>query len=87
MEIAIITGTRFSDIVTNPITVTISNEGSLGLGWAAAPVTYPYRVLTSSNLFGPWSVQATGLRFLDANGAYTDTDTNKAAKFYRISTP
>jgi len=51
-----VTVTRFSDIVTNPLSVSITRTGSTNsLDWEAAPYTYSYSVLTSTNVNGPYA--------------------------------
>jgi len=83
-----VTVTRFSDIVTNPITLGITRSGdSAILTWPAAPFTYPYAVLESDDVSGPYLPIATGLRFPDSSGTYTDTSACCGQKFYRLATP
>ena len=82
-----VTVTRFSDIVTNPIVASVSSGGGINLSWEAAPVSYPYRVLVSPTLLGPYSVLTNNLRFTDPNGAFTDSAPVSGQKYCRISTP
>jgi hypothetical protein len=80
--------TRFSDIVTNPITLSVSHSGnSSTLSWQAAPYTYSYTVQAAGTVTGPYTNVATGLRFTDFNGTYTDTSAGAATKFYRLTVP
>src|SRR5205814_1874653 len=80
--------TRFSDIVTNPLTLTVtaSSPTSRTLSWTAAPYTYSYTVQAAGSVTGPYTNVATGLRFTNFNGTYTDTSAG-AVKFYRLTTP
>jgi hypothetical protein len=83
-----VTVTRFSDIVTNPITVAQSYAaGSNVLSWTSAPFTYPYSVLAATNLSGPFTVLTNNLRFPDTNGSYVDPNPDSNQEFYRVSTP
>ncbi|NOS72138.1 MAG: hypothetical protein HOP33_19705 [Verrucomicrobia bacterium] len=83
-----VTVTRFSDIVTNPITLSVSHAGnSSTLSWAAAPVTYPYSVWSATGVTGPYSILSGGLRFSDENGSFIDTGASGSQKFYRLTTP
>jgi len=51
-----VTVTRFSDIVTNPLTLSIVRSGvTNSLAWSAAPYSYTYNVLTSTNVAGPYA--------------------------------
>ncbi len=83
-----VTVTRFSDIVTNPITLSVSHSGnSSTLTWPAAPVTYPYSIWSANSVTGPYSILSGGLRFTDENGTYTDTGAGGSEKYYKLSTP
>jgi len=82
-----VTVTRFSDIVTNPITLYATKAGAnTVLSWSAAPYTYSYTLRSSSSVLGPYTPVATGLRFTDFNGTYTDTSAG-TQKFYKITVP
>jgi hypothetical protein len=55
-----VTVTRFSDIVTNPLSTTITRLGSAATGtntltWSAAPYSHSYTVRASTNVAGPYS--------------------------------
>jgi len=83
-----VTVTRFSDIVTNALELAISKVGgSSSLTWEAAPVTYPYTVWSASVVTGPYTALTNKLRFLDQNGAFTDSNAGGSQKYYRLSTP
>lgn len=83
-----LTVTRFSDIVTNPITVTPSYaNGTTTLSWASAPFTYPYSVQTATDIAGPFTTLTNNLHFSDTNGSFIDTGASAPVKFYRVSTP
>jgi hypothetical protein len=83
-----LTVTRFSDMVTNPITVAQSYAGgSNALSWTSVPFTYPYSVLAATNLAGPFTVLTNNLHFSDTNGSYIDPNANAAQEFYRVSAP
>ena len=83
-----LTVTRFTDIVTNPITVAESFlTGTNTLSWSSAPFTYPYSVLASTNVQGPYTVLTNNLHFPDTNGSYVDPNANATQEFYRVSTP
>jgi hypothetical protein len=79
-----VTVTRFSDIVTNPLTIV---AGTPTITWAAAPVSYAYSVWGATDLTGPYALLTNHLHLSDANGAYTDPDTSSSQKFYKLSTP
>jgi len=80
--------TRFSDIVTNPLSLNVASTGpnTRVLTWTAAPYTYSYTVQAAGSVTGPYTNVASGLRFTDFNGTYTDTSAS-AAKFYRLTMP
>jgi hypothetical protein len=80
--------TRFSDIVTNPLSFTVSSTGPTTklLTWQAAPYTYSYTVQASGSPLGPFTNVAAGLRFTDSNGTYTDNAASPV-KFYRLTIP
>ncbi|HSU55728.1 MAG TPA: immunoglobulin domain-containing protein, partial [Candidatus Dormibacteraeota bacterium] len=83
-----ITVTRFSDVVTNALTLSATHSGnSTVLTWAAAPYSYSYTVQAASSVTGPYSTLATGLRFTSFNGTFTDSSASADAKFYRLTTP
>lgn len=83
-----VTVTRFSDIVTNPLTLTITKSGnSSSLTWAAAPVTYPYTVLGAADVTGPYAALTNSLRFTNSSGTYTDPNVGGSQKYYRLTTP
>jgi len=82
-----VTVTRFSDVVTNPITLYATKSGAnTVLTWSAAPYTYSYTVRSASSVLGPYTPVATGLRFTDFNGTYTDTSAG-SEKFYKLTVP
>jgi len=83
-----VTVTRFSDIVTNALTASITHSASSSsLTWEAAPVTYPYTVWSATTVTGPYTALTNKLRFTDQNGAFTDVNASANQKFYRLSTP
>jgi hypothetical protein len=83
-----LTVTRFSDMVTNPLTVAQSlSNGTNTLSWSSAPFTYPYSVLAATNVQGPYTALTNNLHFSDTNGSYIDPNANAAQEFYRVSTP
>jgi hypothetical protein len=80
--------TRFSDIVTNPLTIAQSLlSGTNTLTWESAPFTYPYSVSAATNIAGPFTVLTNNLRFSDTNGSFVDTNATAPQLFYRVSTP
>jgi len=80
--------TRFSDIVTNPITLSISHSGNDAiLTWPAVPYSLSYSVLGASTVTGPYSLLAGGLRFTNFSGTFTDTTAALGPKFYRLTVP
>jgi hypothetical protein len=82
-----VTLTRFSDIVTNPIALYATKSGAnTVLSWSAAPYTYSYTLRSASSVLGPYTPVATGLRFTDFNGTYTDTSAG-SQKFYKLTVP
>jgi len=79
---------RFSDIVTNPLTLNVTHSGNSSvLSWTAAPYGYSYTLQAAENVTGPYTNVTTGLRFTDFNGSYTDTNAGGNTKFYRLTTP
>jgi hypothetical protein len=79
--------TRFSDIVTNPLSLSISNfSGGRVLTWDAAPYGYSYTIQAAGNVTGPYTNVATGLRFTSTAGTYTDSAAGNP-KFYRLTVP
>ncbi|TAL03652.1 MAG: hypothetical protein EPO07_05895 [Verrucomicrobia bacterium] len=83
-----VTVTRFSDIVTNPITVSASHAGnSTTLTWGAAPVSYTYGVQASTDVLGPYASLTNKVHFTDSSGTFTDTSASGSQKFYRVTTP
>ena len=77
-----------SDIVTTPLIVQASWVGNAPqLTWTAVPQTYSYSVLAASVVTGPYTPIATGLRFPDTNGNYTDPSPSGSQKYYRVTSP
>lgn len=83
-----LTVTRYSDIVTNPLTLTqLLGNGTDTLTWQSAPFTYPYTVSAAADVSGPYNVLTNNLHFSDTNGSFVDPSANGQQKFYRLSTP
>jgi hypothetical protein len=79
--------TQFSDIVTNPLTVSASvSGGSSTLSWDAAPFSYAYSVLFSPNVSGPYVVVTNNMHFTNSPGTYSESASG-SQKFYRLTTP
>ena len=79
--------TRFSDVVTNPLSLNIQRSGADSvLTWPSVPVTLTYTVKGATSVTGPYTPIAAGLRFFDFNGVYTNT-TSQDIKFYRATSP
>jgi len=79
---------QVSDIMTNPIVVQAAIVGSARqLTWLAVPQTYSYSVQAASTVTGPYTPLATGLKFADTNGNYTDSSALGAQQYYRVTTP
>jgi hypothetical protein len=79
---------KWADVVTTPLVVQaawVTNAPQLT--WTAVPQTYSYSVLAATSVTGPYNRIATGLRFLDANGTYTDSIASGSQKFYRVTSP
>jgi hypothetical protein len=81
--------TRWVDIMTSPLTIaTVTHSGNNAtITWTAVPFTYCYTVLAASTVDGTYSPIATGLKFSDTNGTYTDTSAAAGNQFYRVTTP
>jgi len=79
--------TRWIDVVTN-FSVTISPSGSSAtINWLALPQTTSYSVLAAGQVTGPYLPLATGLKFSDTAGTYTDNSATGDRKFYRVTIP
>ncbi len=79
--------TRFSDIVTTPLTLSQSIDGgSNTLTWDAAPYSYAYSVLSASNVSGPYTVATNNMHFTNSPGTYSES-VGGDQKYYRLSTP
>jgi hypothetical protein len=79
---------KWADIVTTPLIVQASSVPTgLQLTWTSVPQTYSYSVLSAGSVTGPYIPIATGLRFPDTNGNYTDTSAHGSQKYYRVTTP
>jgi len=79
---------KWADVVTTPLIVQaawVTNH--LQLTWTAVPQTYSYSVRAASSVTGPYIPIATGLKFSDANGIYTDLSPAANQKFYRVTSP
>jgi hypothetical protein len=76
-----------ADVMTNPIVLSGARNGtSSTISWTAVPQTYSYNVLASSNVAGPYTPIATGLRFSTPAASYVDVH-GANRQFYRVSTP
>jgi hypothetical protein len=83
-----VTVTRYSDIVTNPVTLAQSlANGQDTLTWQSAPFTYSYTISVAPSITGPWNLLTNNLRFPDTNGTFVDPNANGQQSFYRLSTP
>jgi hypothetical protein len=79
---------KWADVVTTPLIVHASWAGSAPqITWSAVAQTYSYSVLAASALTGPFTNIATGLKFPDANGTYTDPSAGGQQRFYRVTSP
>ena len=76
------------DIVTTPLIIEASLVGTaVQLTWTAVPETYSYSVLAAGTVTGPYTPIATGLKFSDTNGIYTDLSATGNQKYYRVTSP
>ena len=76
------------DIVTTPLVIEASLAGNAAqLTWTAVPETYSYSVLAAGTVTGPYTPIATGLKFSDTNGIYTDLSATGNQKYYRVTSP
>ena len=83
-----VTVTRFSDVVTNALTITNTHAGnSSTLTWDAAPYTYSYSAWAATAVTGPYVLLTNKLRFIDASGTFTDSNAGGTQKYYRLTTP
>jgi hypothetical protein len=83
-----LTITRFTDVVTNALTITNTHVGnSSTLTWAAAPYSYSYSAWAATAVTGPYVLLTNKLRFIDASGTFTDSSAGGTEKYYRLTTP
>jgi hypothetical protein len=79
---------KWADVVTTPLIVQASwVQNKPQLTWTAVPQTYSYSVRAATSVTGPYNPIATGLKFPDANGIYTDSSASGSQKFYRVTSP
>jgi Immunoglobulin I-set domain len=78
---------RFSDIVTTPLTLTAAAFGGTAtLSWDAAPYSYAYSVLSASNVAGPYAVVTNNMHFTNSPGTYSES-IGGVQKYFRLTTP
>ena len=76
-----------ADVMTNLIVLSGARDGtSSTISWTAVPQTYSYTVLASSDVAGPYTAIATGLKFSTPAASFVDVN-NANRQFYRVTTP